>query len=81
MLFANAEGEYILNIDYAPVSEAEYNQIMELYQAVDSIYSTDEDIWEIILSEALPYFAGERSLEDTVARIQSRATLYINEQK
>ena len=79
--FGNMDGERMLTVEYTAVSAEEYGQIMELYDAIDSIYSTDEDLWEIVSMEAAVYFAGERSLEDVVERIQSRAQLYINEQR
>ena len=80
-LFSDAEGKPLLSVGYEAVTQTEYEQIMELYDAIESMYTTDEDIWEIVSGEASAYFAGERSLEDTVARIQNRAQLYVNEQK
>ena len=40
---------------------------------------TDASLREIILSSAQPYFAGDKSLEETVAQIQSRAGMYMAE--
>ncbi|MGN1004544.1 MAG: hypothetical protein ACI4O5_06865 [Oscillospiraceae bacterium] len=40
---------------------------------------TDRPLREIIVSAAQPYFAGDKTLEETVALIQSRASVYMAE--
>ncbi len=54
---------------------------MALYNAVDSVYYFDEAIYDIVADMAGAYFAGDRSLDDTAAQIQSRVTLYVNENR
>ena len=64
---------------YAPTQE-DLDQLMELYQAIDSISTYDQDIYEIVSREADPFFRGDKSLDETVKQIQSRMKLYVNEQ-
>ena len=70
-----------LNIDIQATSQEEYDQVMELYNAVDSLYTYDTSIYDIVNDAAGGYFSGDRSLDDTVAQIQSRVNLYVNENR
>ena len=40
---------------------------------------SDRNILALVEEEAGAYFAGDRTLDDTVERIQRRAELYVNE--
>ena len=62
-------------------SQAQYDQIMELYNAVTTVYTEDNALWEIISEQAQPYFAGDKSVDETAKLIQSRAEIYVNERK
>lgn len=64
-----------------PASQADYEQVMALYEAADGLVSRDENIWTIVRDCAEAYFAGDRTAEDTIGAIQNRVTLYLNEQK
>ena len=64
-----------------PVSQSEYDQLMDLYSAVDSVQRYDYNIRQIVLPQAAVYFAGDATLDETVQNIQSRVELYVNEQK
>ena len=64
-----------------PASQADYEQVMALYEAADGLVSRDENIWAIIRDCAGAYFAGDRTAEDTIGAIQNRVELYLNEQK
>ena len=54
---------------------------MALYSAIDKVYRWDRNLADIVTGEAGAYFAGDRSLDETAALIQSRASLYVNEQR
>lgn len=70
-----------LELDYYYTTQEEYDQIMELYNAIDTIYSFDENIYNIVSEVAGSYFSGDRSLDDTANQIQSRVKLYVNESR
>ena len=55
------------------------DQVMQLYNDTNTIYWNDDDLWEIVSEQAQAYFAGDRSLAETVGLIQDRAELYVNE--
>ncbi len=54
---------------------------MAIYNAVDGFFSMDSTVWDIIEEQVQPYFAGDKSLDETIDLIQGRVELYINEQR
>lgn len=63
------------------VTQAEYDQIMALYNAIDLAYRENRDLNGIVISAAGAYFAGDKSLDEAAALIQSRAAIYVGEQQ
>ena len=70
-----------LRYDRYAVTQAEYDQIMALYEAAKLAYRGNPDLNEIVVSAAGAYFAGDKSVDEAAAQIQSRAEIYVNEQR
>ena len=70
-----------LHCTYHAVIQEEYDQIMDLYNAIDQVYAGDNEINEIAVSAAGAYFAGDKTLDEAAELIQNRASLYVSEQK
>ncbi|MDE7245100.1 MAG: hypothetical protein K2O18_14165 [Oscillospiraceae bacterium] len=70
-----------LDIDLVATTQEEYDQVMELYNAIDSVYSYDESIFEIVTDQTGAYFSGDKPLEETVTQVNDRVKLYINENR
>lgn len=68
-----------LEIPGRAITTAEYDQFMELFNSIDTVYSYDKNIFTIVREEAGAFFSGDKSIEDVTKLIQSRVTLYINE--
>ena len=49
--------------------------------SIDRIVEIDQIVYDIIQEEAQAYFSGQKSALDTATIIQSRVTIYVNEQK
>ena len=62
-------------------TQADIDQIMALIQSVDQLSMRDTAVLTIITEETLPYFAGDRSVEETVRIIQSRVQILISESR
>lgn len=62
-------------------TQADYDQLMALYNAITTVAGYDENIYNIVNEEAGAYFAGDRSLDDIARNIQNRVRLYVNEQR
>ena len=63
------------------VTEEEAALVEELTAATTHVLSTDNSLKEILVSGAAPYFVDQRGLDETVRQIQSRASIYVSEQK
>lgn len=68
-------------VDVFAATQADYDQFMALYNAVESTYSYDEEIYKIVTEEAAAYFNGDKTVEEIAGLIQSRVNLYVNEQR
>lgn len=70
-----------MEIPIRPVSQEDVDKIMDLYQAIDSVYRYDEKIYNSVQEVAGQYFAGDKPLDDAATLIQSKVKLYVNESK
>ena len=70
-----------VEIELPRPSQEDYDRFMELYNATSSVNYQDENITKIITEEAAAYFSGDRTLEDIARQIQSRVSLYVNENR
>lgn len=55
-------------------------EIISIAEKATIVARHDSQIWQIVWSEAGAYFAGQRSVEETMNLIQSRAQIYMAEQ-
>jgi len=70
-----------VQVDIPRPTQADYDQLMALYNAIDTMYYYDENIYDIVTDLAGGYFSGDRSLDETASQIQSRVKLYVNENR
>ena len=68
-------------IEVYAMTQEQYDQFMDLLSRIDSVASIDSSIADIVLEETGPYFAGQKTVEETASVIQSRVKLYVNEQR
>ncbi len=54
---------------------------MELYNAAVPSQHIGPELLTIIREQVQPYFAGDKSVDETAALIQNRAQLYIGENR
>jgi hypothetical protein len=59
----------------------EVDRFEALLNRTERINLYDENIYNIAYEVAEAYFAGDKTLDEAVQLIQSRAELYVNEQK
>lgn len=66
---------------YAMPTQEEVDRMVKYLDSIDRWETTlDRELWKIIEDEVMSYFAGEKSLDDTVDMIQNRASIWISEQ-
>ena len=56
-------------------------QLREVINSTTKMMDYDQSIIDIVQEEAAAYFAGQKSAEDVAKLIQSKANIYINEQR
>ncbi len=66
--------------DYLVLTREDAEKMRRLVYSTEKMARQDDTLTEIISAEAAAYFAGDKSLEDTVSNIQSRASIYVAEQ-
>ena len=70
-----------VTVPYKTATEEDVARVEEIINATTNILHTDDSLKEIIIDGALPYFADQRSVDEVVKLIQSKAMLYVNEQR
>lgn len=65
---------YALSADLA-------KQFADLIESVSGTANYDESIISIVLEQAAPYFAGQKTVEEAAKLVQSKANIYVNEQR
>ncbi len=67
--------------EYHPVTEEETAALLYLMDTAQAASPMDDTLWRIIVEEAGPYFQGQKTVEDTATAIQSRAGVYLKENR
>ena len=74
-------GFFSETVDVYAVTPEQYKAVCDLIDRTTSVFTFDENLMNILSEEAAAYFAGAKTLDETTAMIQNRASLYIAEQK
>ena len=67
------------SISFREVTEDEICRFEDLFNSVERIELSDSELQGIVMESAAPYFAGDKTLDETVDLIQRRVQLYVNE--
>ena len=70
-----------VEIKYHPLTAEDTALLRELIDTTTRLTTQDEDIYVIVSEGAAPFFAGQRSAQEVAKQIQSKASIYINEQR
>ncbi len=76
--YPDATGQYV---DYYAMTQEQADKTMELINSVKYIAQYDTSIMEIVQEQAAAFFDGTKSVDETAKLIQSRVSLYVNEQR
>lgn len=63
------------------LSQDEADTIRELVDTTTRAYRLDDSINSIVFEQAEAYFAGQKSVDEVARLIQSKASIYVNEQR
>lgn len=74
-------GFFSETVDVYAVTPEQYQIVCNLIDSTHSLYSFDQNILDIVAEECSGFFAGAKTIDETVSMIQNRVSLYIAEQK
>lgn len=87
IMMEDAEGNEVeftqrgnFNFEYHAATEEQVEQILKLIDSASVPARSNSTITSIVTEEAEAYFEGDKSIDETVALIQSRVSLYLSEQ-
>ena len=63
------------------LSQSEADEIRNLVMGTDRVWGSDQGILDTITSEAEAFFAGQKSAQEVAKLVQSKLTIYVNEQR
>ncbi len=77
---------FLYGNEQAPVScraatQEELTRYEDFINSIDKIEFFDNTVYDIVEESASPYFAGDKTLDETIQLIQNRVTLYVNENR
>ena len=70
------DGKEVLNLEPEQVQ-----QIRDLIESTTKVADYNQEILNIVSEQAAPYFAGQKSAEEVARLVQSKANIYVNEQR
>lgn len=63
------------------LTEEQAQKIDELVMETTKVYNFNDSIFDIVNEEAQAFFSGQKSVEEVARLIQSKANIYVNEQR
>lgn len=79
--YSSSWGYDDLEVEIKPSTQEEVDMYKNLIDSTKRVGSYNYSLIEIVQEEAKPYFAGEKSLDETVKIIQNRVETYVNENR
>ena len=63
------------------LTEDQVQQIRELILTTTKVADYNQEILDIVKEQAAPFFAGQKTAEEVAKLVQSKANIYVNEQR
>lgn len=60
-------------------TQEEVDRFEDLFNSIETINLYDPTVYDIVYEACGPYFAGDKTIDETITRIQNRVSLYLNE--
>ncbi len=62
-----------------PMTQEEVDYVKDFVESLTMVYNANENVYNIITEEASAYFSGQKSAKEVADIIQSRVSIYVNE--
>ena len=63
------------------MTQEQADEILEIISTCTKVASYDTSIYNIVYEQAQGFFAGQKTVDDVARLIQSKAMIYVNEQR
>ena len=63
------------------MTQEQADELLGVINSTDRVYSRDEDLMSVITTDCEAYFSGQKSAEEVCKLLQSKMTIYVNEQR
>lgn len=70
-----------ITVEMYALTQEEADSLLDVINSTTRVYSYDEDIMDIVTSEAAAYFAGQKSADEVAKLVQSKANIKVNERR
>ena len=70
-----------IEVKIGALTQAQADKILELIETTDRCSSNNEEVMEMIQADCEAYFSGQKTAEEVGRLLQSKMTIYINEQR
>ena len=70
-----------MEIKADPLSKEETAKVMDLIKSINRAANYDEELLKIVQEESAGFLEGQKSAQEVAGIIQSRAKIYINENR
>ena len=66
---------------YGMEDRVQADKLMELIESTEKVANYDSAIFDIVNEQAAAFFQGQKSAEEVAKLIQSKANIFVNEQR
>lgn len=63
------------------LTQEQADKLLDVINGTDKVYDQNDAIYGIVSEQAAAYFAGQKSAEEVARLVQSKANIYVNEQR
>ena len=68
-------------VEIYAMTQEQADKLMELIESTDKVANYDSSIYDIVTEQAAAFFAGQKSAEEVAKLVQSKANIFVNEQR
>jgi hypothetical protein len=66
-------------IKVSPLNQQEVDYVKDFIYSLDNTYNANTNVYNIITEEVAPFFSGQKTAKEVADIIQSRVSIYVNE--
>ena len=68
-------------VEIYAMTQEQADKLMELIESTEKVVNYDSSIYDIVAEQSAAFFAGQKSAEEVAKLVQSKANIFVNEQR